>query len=228
MAVGIDSAAHTGALERATAAVLAGGIHYIYPKQNRDLYHKIAEKGLLISESHFNYAPKARDFPRRNRIISGLSLGVVIVEAALHSGSLITARLALEQNREVMALPGSPLDRRAKGSNRLIHSGSASLVETAEDIHNIIQGIYNLRLEEAEKEEYQTEPMTHYDQQEMDQARNTLFSLLSFTPIHMDELITQTGLSPAILSMALLELELAGRIEWTPGNLILKSPENTL
>ena len=131
LARGIDRAAHYGALERGTAAVLGGGIDHIYPRENTELYEEIRAKGVIVSESPLGYRASAKDFPRRNRIISGLSRAVVVIEAAERSGTLITARYALEQNREVMAAPGSPLDPRTKGCNRLIRQG-LSLIHISE------------------------------------------------------------------------------------------------
>jgi DNA processing protein len=138
LARGIDGAAHTGALETGTIAVVAGGIDHIYPREHRDLHEDIARQGLVLSEMPLGTVPTARDFPRRNRIISGLSLGTLVVEAALRSGSLITARFAGEQGREVMAIPGSPLDPRARGSNQLLRDGAA-LIESVTDIVAILE-----------------------------------------------------------------------------------------
>ena len=133
LARGIDTAAHTGSLKTGTIAVIAGGIDVVYPTENQDLHRDIASSGVLIAESAVGTKPVARHFPRRNRLISGLSIGVVVVEAAMRSGSLITARMALEQGREVFAVPGSPLDPRARGANNLIRQG-ATLTETADDV----------------------------------------------------------------------------------------------
>ena len=133
--------AHLGSLESGTIAVIAGGIDNIYPPENKDLYNQIIQKGVVISENPFGSMPKGGNFPRRNRIISGVSLGVVIVEATLKSGTLITARFALEQNRDIFAVPGSPFDPRSQGTNRLIKQG-AKLVE---DVNDILDEIDNLR-----------------------------------------------------------------------------------
>ena len=140
MARGVDGEAHAAALETGTVAALAGGIDQIYPPQHDRLYDELSQRGCLVSESPLGYVAQARDFPKRNRVISGLSLATVIVEAAERSGSLITARFALEQGREVMAVPGSPLDPRAKGSNRLLKQGAA-LIESADDVLQAIEGI---------------------------------------------------------------------------------------
>ena len=141
LARGIDGAAHTGALETGTIAVVAGGIDHVYPREHRDLHENIARQGLIISEMPLGTIPIARDFPRRNRIISGLSLGTLVIEAALRSGSLITARLAGEQGREVMAVPGSPLDPRARGSNQLLRDGAA-LIESVSDVVAILENTH--------------------------------------------------------------------------------------
>lgn len=140
LARGVDGEAHAAALGTGTIAVLAGGVDQIYPPQHAQLYDAIVEQGLVISEAPFGYTATARDFPKRNRIISGLSMATLVVEAAERSGSLITARMALEQGREVMAVPGSPLDPRAGGSNRLIKQGAA-LIETAEDVIRQMEGL---------------------------------------------------------------------------------------
>jgi len=140
LARGIDSAAHEAGLEHGTVAVVAGGVDIIYPPENEALYRAIAERGAVISEMRLGEAPQARHFPRRNRLISGLSRGVVVVEAAERSGSLITANYALEQNREIFAVPGSPLDPRARGANRLIRDG-ATLTEGAHDVLAVLRPI---------------------------------------------------------------------------------------
>ncbi|MDB2439216.1 DNA-processing protein DprA [Hellea sp.] len=140
LARGIYANAHSGALRTGTAAVLGGGVDHVYPRQNAELYEAMTLDGALISESPLGYRATARDFPRRNRIISGLSMGVIVIEAAERSGTLITARYATEQNREVMAAPGSPLDPRTKGCNRLIQQGAA-LIENTQDIINCLENI---------------------------------------------------------------------------------------
>ena len=141
LARGIDGAAHSGDLESGTVAVVAGGIDVIYPPEHADLYDAIREQGAIIAEPPIGTTPQARHFPSRNRVISGLSLGVLIVEAAKRSGSLITARRALEQGREVFAIPGSPLDARSDGTNRLIQEGAAHLVQSADDIIRVLNGL---------------------------------------------------------------------------------------
>jgi len=209
LARGIDASAHAGSLETGTAAVLGGGVDHVYPRQNAELYQAISTQGALISESPLGYRATARDFPRRNRIISGLSMGVVVIEAAERSGTLITARYAMEQNREVMAAPGSPLDPRTKGCNRLIQQGAA-LVENTQDIINCLQNVRSPDVREAEKG--YTRPEFDWDgaKAEIDKARNALTHLLSPTPTPRDEIIRQSGFSTAIVAAALLEMELNG------------------
>jgi DNA processing protein len=217
LARGIDAAAHQGALATGTAAVLAGGIDQVYPPENRDLHDAIAERGVLIAEMAIGTEPQARHFPRRNRIISGASSGVLVVEAALRSGSLITARFALEQGRDVFAVPGSPLDPRCRGTNDLIRNG-AILVEQADDITRELAP--SLAAAPA------TRPRDHAEallpptvgEGELGRARDLVSNLLSPNPVPVDELVRQCQLSPALVVMVLLELELAGRIERHPGN----------
>ena len=217
LARGIDTAAHLGAVATGTVAVVAGGADIIYPEENRQLHERIARQGAIIAELPVGTVPQARHFPRRNRLISGVSLGVVVVEAALRSGSLITARFAGEQGRDVFAVPGSPLDPRCRGSNDLIRHGAA-LVEEAGDILSALgtigqvpqpprRGRPSLGIQEPEEA---------YDA--TDSVRAELLSLLSPTPVTVDELIRQCHLSPSVVTTALLELDLAGRIERHPGH----------
>ena len=219
LARGIDAAAHLGALPTGTAAVLAGGIDDIYPPEHAELYKVIAERGCLVSESAVGWRAQARDFPRRNRIISGLSLGVVVVEAELRSGSLITARLAGEQGREVMAVPGSPLDPRAKGTNDLIRNGAA-LIEGVEDVLRTIQTLPVGLFEPGDLFD------PHMDQDAVDVAagrlRSRLEALLSPTPIPRDELVRALGAPAPGVFAALVELSLAGRAELLPGGMVCK------
>jgi DNA processing protein len=206
LARGIDAAAHTGALQGGTIGVVAGGIDTIYPPENAELYEALYEKGLVIAEQALGIEPQARHFPRRNRIISGLSLGVVVIEAAPRSGSLITARLANEQGREVMAIPGFPLDPRAQGCNALIREG-ASLVQSAADILEIIEPFGAARLA-AKGDPFAAPAVAEPD----GRARTAVSGLLSLTPAPVDELVRLSGQPPAIVHMVLLELELAGRL----------------
>ena len=208
LARGIDTAAHDGALDTGTIAVIAGGIDVFYPPENEDRQRAIAERGLLIAEQPPGTEPRARHFPYRNRIIAGLASGTVVVEAALRSGSLITARCAADFGREVMAVPGSPLDPRAQGCNQLIRDGAA-LVQTAGDILEAVHPaqIRPLRQQDAEY----AGPATPVDAD--DPARRDIAALLNRTPLPVDELVRQTDYPPAIIQTVLLELELAGRLE---------------
>ncbi|MET0545650.1 MAG: DNA-processing protein DprA [Caulobacterales bacterium] len=216
LARGIDGAVHAASLEGGTVAVLAGGLNHVYPPEHAELYAQIAERGILVSENRLGANAIARDFPRRNRLISGLSLGVIVVEAALQSGSLITARTALEQNREVMAVPGSPLDPRSRGTNDLIKQG-AILVENADDI---IRAINTPRLDHPllglARETGGDWPDGAYEPAETGLLER-LRELLSPMPTHLDELVRATGASAAEISAAVLELELAGQAVSSPG-----------
>jgi len=221
LARGIDAAAHQGALEGGTIAVLAGGIDKPYPPETERLYGEISERGLLIAESPLGRVPQARDFPRRNRIVSGMSLGTVVVEAAVRSGSLITARLAGEQGRQVMAIPGSPLDPRCRGANHLIREG-ALLVESAADVDEAIRGtpgngrpdrLWSQRYPEDDEDEL-GEPSEIPEKS----STSVVERYLSLSPVAVDELLRQCQLSAPVLRMSLLELELAGRLQWHAGN----------
>jgi len=209
LARGIDASAHAGALPTGTGAVLGGGVDHVYPRQNAELYEAMTSQGALISESPLGYRATARDFPRRNRIISGLSRGVIVIEAAERSGTLITARYATEQNREVMAAPGSPLDPRTKGCNRLIQQGAA-LIENTEDIINCLENIRPPQMMEADENYHQPEFDWVGAQQDIDKARKVLSGLLSPTPTPRDEIIRLSGFTVAIATAALLEMELNG------------------
>ena len=209
LARGIDTAAHVAALERGTIAVLAGGI--VYPPENEELQRAIGEQGLLVSERSPGFAPRGKDFPRRNRLISGISLGVVVVEAAERSGSLITARLAGEQG-EVFAVPGSPLDPRAAGTNNLLRQG-ATLVTSARDVIETLAPILGRPLEPpaielASADEATTpDPLPDIRQNEQEMV----VGALGFSPVDIDELIRATGLETRKVHIVLLELDLAGR-----------------
>jgi DNA processing protein len=218
MARGIDAMAHAGALESGTVAVMAGGVDVVYPAQNAALYEEIVERGAVISEHPPGLTPKARHFPYRNRLISGLSLGVVVIEATFKSGSLITARFAGDQGREVMAVPGSPLDPRAKGSNQLIRDG-ATLVQTANDVIEAISGAFPPGASEDRESAFApaSTPVQPSDS-ELSAARADIAEKLGPDPVTVDEIIRQCQLSPAVVSTVLLEMELAGRLERHPGN----------
>ena len=214
MARGIDAAAHEGALPTGTVAVLAGGIDDVYPPEHRGLYDRIVESGCVVSESEPGRTAVARDFPRRNRIIAGLSRAVVVVEAELRSGSLITARLANEQGREVLAVPGSPLDPRAKGTNDLIRQGAA-LCEGAEDVLRVLEGLRGFR--EPERSTFRA-PSCEPD----DALRERLAGLLSPTPVSRDELVRAADAPAPLVFAALTELALAGRAELLPGGMVAR------
>ncbi|MDU2926920.1 DNA-processing protein DprA, partial [Bradyrhizobium sp.] len=203
-------------LSSGTVAVLAGGHDRSYPPEHIDLLGAIVERnGAAISEMPLGHEPRARDFPRRNRLISGASLGVVVVEAAHRSGSLITARMAGEQGREVFAVPGSPLDPRAAGTNDLIKQG-ATLVTEAADIIQAVGPIMerppSASLRESDEELFAPAPESH--------DRDQIIALLGPTPVSIDDLIRISGLSPAVLRVVLLELELAGRLERHGGGMV--------
>ena len=216
MARGIDGAAHEGALPTGTVAVLGGGIDDIYPPEHTGLYARLIAEGCVISESPPGVRAQARDFPRRNRLISGLSLAVVVVEAELRSGSLITARRAGEQGREVLAVPGSPLDPRAKGCNDLIRQGAA-LCEGAEDVLRAVAALSAMR--EPDGPAFES---ADYDETADAALRQRIAALLSPTPISRDELVRITGATTAIVYAALMELALAGRAELLAGGMVVK------
>lgn len=217
LARGIDTAAHRASLSTGTIAVLAGGFDKIYPDENIPLAHDILDNGgALLTETPLGWEPRARDFPRRNRLVSGLSLGIVVVEAAKRSGSLITARLALEQNRDVFAVPGSPLDPRAEGGNLLIQQG-ARLVTNAQDIIEVLGSADPGRMALFDAE-WRPDDFGGEMPAEDDRAR--LLEALSTTPVEVDELIGATGIGPSAMQMLLLELDIAGRIEWSSGQLV--------
>jgi DNA processing protein len=215
LARGIDQAAHRASIDSGTLAVLAGGHDRIYPAEHEDLLEAMLRSGAAISEMPLGHAPRARDFPRRNRLISGVALGVVVVEAAHRSGSLITARIAAEQGREVFAVPGSPLDPRAAGTNDLIKQG-ATLVTEASDVINMVQPIMERPVELPTRE---PEDIASYDEPD-NSDRTRIVGLLGPSPIGLDDLIRMAGTSPAVVRTVLLELELAGRLERHGGGLV--------
>ncbi len=210
MARGIDAAAHEGALATGTVAVLGGGVNDIYPSEHADLYARLTEQGCVVSESPVGARAQARDFPRRNRIISGLSRGVVVVEAEVRSGSLITARLAAEQGRDVFAVPGSPLDPRARGPNELLRQG-AILCEGIEDIDRAFNTLHTLR-------EPPADPL-RFDGDIDDAFLDRVAALLSPTPTPRDEIARALDAPVSQVAAALLELSLTGRADLLPGGL---------
>ncbi len=217
LARGIDTAAHEGSLSTGTIAVVAGGIDVVYPPENKKLYEHICEQGLVVAESPFGQQPFAQSFPRRNRIVSGLSAGVVVVEATERSGSLITARLAGEQGRDVYAVPGHPLDPRAAGPNKLIRDGAVLVRDTA-DILDGLQNFSGGLLREVRAQAPYAAPLKPVDASDIDKARQVLEQALSFTPADINDLIRHSGFPAGLIQTALLELELAGRVQRLPGN----------
>lgn len=214
LAAGIDAAAHTGSLKTGTIGVIAGGIDIIYPPENEQLHRQMTETGLVVAEMPLGTPINAKLFPRRNRLVSGLALGVVVIEAALQSGSLITARFAGEQGREVMAVPGSPLDPRCAGTNRLIKDG-AGLVEGAADV---IGSLQQIAAREPEPDLFSHMPIENIDENSLERLRGTILTALSPTPVAVDDLIRVCQSPAASVWAILLELELAGRITRLPGN----------
>jgi DNA processing protein len=212
LARGIDTAAHVGSIDGGTVGVIAGGIDVHYPPENRDLQEDIGARGLLIAEQPPGVEPRARHFPYRNRIIAGLAQGTVVVEAAPKSGSLITARLAADYGREVMAVPGSPLDPRSQGCNLLIREG-AILIQSAADVIEQV-GAIGGGVRSAPAPTYEPEdPIDHGDAK-----RRAITNLMGPVPLPVDELIRQSGLPNAVVQTVLLELEIAGRLERHAGN----------
>jgi DNA processing protein len=216
LARGIDAAAHRASRATSTIAVLAGGHDRIYPPEHAELLESILADGAVISEMPLGWEPRARDFPRRNRLISGLALGVVVIEAARRSGSLITARFALEQGREVFAVPGSPLDPRCEGSNGLLKQG-AILVTEAADVVAVLRPILGAPLDLPVEEPEPTPPSPPAIEPD---ERARIVALLGPTPVVLDDLVRLSGSSPAIVRTVLLELEIAGRLERHGGGLI--------
>jgi DNA processing protein len=217
LARGIDTAAHEGSLASGTVAVMAGGADVVYPPENRELHARIREAGAIVSEMPPWTQPQASHFPRRNRIVSGLALGVVVVEASPKSGSLITARMAAEQGREVFAVPGSPLDPRAQGPNNLLRQG-ATLTEGAKDVLDVLCDLVRRPFSEGRRAAYGGAKPPVPDESEVVDARSTIVESLGPAPVTVDEIIRQCQLSPSVVSLVLLELELAGRLERHPGN----------
>ena len=236
LARGIDAAAHLGALETGSIAVVAGGVDVVYPAENQGLYDALVRQGAVVAELPLGTEPQARHFPHRNRIISGMSLGVVVVEAAARSGSLITARFALEQGREVFAVPGSPFDPRSRGCNDLLRNG-ATLTESAADV------LSQLAPQLQSAEPVRTVPPVTIpappppipspasgggpgwgpaatDPVGDEAAVEMILERLGPTPVAVDELVRQCQMSAAAVATLLLELELAGQVERHPGNLV--------
>jgi DNA processing protein len=212
LARGIDSAAHDGALDTGTIGVIAGGIDIFYPPENRERQEALCERGLVLAEMPPGTEPRARHFPYRNRIIAGMSSGTVVVEAAPRSGSLITARLAAEAGREVMAVPGSPLDPRAQGCNQLIRDG-ATLVQNAADVIEAIRPYQSHVRSAPTTYEHRAEEMA-----DGEDVLSAVEGLLGPSPVAVDEIIRLSGAASGAVQMALLELDLAGRLDRHAGN----------
>lgn len=219
LARGIDTAAHQGALQTGTIAVVAGGIDDIYPEENAALYNAIKEQGLILAESPLGQKPFAQSFPRRNRIVSGLSKGVIVVEASMRSGSLITARMASEQGRDVYAIPGHPLDPRASGPNHLIREG-ATLVRSADDIMESLLDFSGQNLREYHFAQTPYNPPAESYEEPPADSHEAIVEILSYTPIAVDEILRSCHVSIGSLQTILLDLELAGRIKRLPGSKI--------
>ncbi|MEM9668522.1 MAG: DNA-processing protein DprA [Pseudomonadota bacterium] len=215
LARGIDGEAHAASLSTGTVAVLGGGIDHVYPPQHDRLYAAIASEGAVVSESPFGHRATARDFPRRNRLITGLAIGTVVVEAAERSGSLISARTAGEQGREVMAIPGSPLDPRAAGTNRLIQQGAA-LVRSGQDVLDILSGLGTSRLEMAPGPLFEDPPDSGTPPEDQIKA---VKEALSPSPMTVDEIARAADIGAARCAAILMELELAGEALTLPGGL---------
>jgi DNA processing protein len=223
LARGIDSAAHQGALAHGTAAVLAGGVDNIYPPEHAELHAAVRRSGCVVSERPIGAVAKAADFPRRNRIISGLSRGVIVVEAELRSGSLITARFAGEQGREVFAVPGSPLDPRARGTNDLLRQG-ATLVEEPVDVLRVLDtlpGLAERRFAAALAADLPEQQSPPGDEDEATALRDRIHGLLSPAPTAINDLARESGAPVSAVLAVLTELTLAGRAELAPGNLAI-------
>jgi DNA processing protein len=234
MARGIDTAAHQGALNApdgtgGTIAVVAGGIDVLYPPENGPLFERLGQEGLIIAEAPPGAEPVARNFPRRNRIVSGLSRAVVVIEAAVKSGSLITARFALEQGREVLAVPGSPLDPRCRGGNALIREGARLVEDHFQVLEALGKGLGagqgaafspagGAKLRFHENLENYTQAIDFSENSDMEKLRDSVLSLLGPSPVTVDELVRQCHCSAPVMGMVLLELDLAGRLERHPGN----------
>lgn len=216
MARGIDTHAHKGALQTpcGTVAVLAGGVDHIYPPENKALYHTISREGVLLSEMPIGTIPQAHFFPRRNRIISGLCWGVLVVEAAIKSGSLVTAQCAAEQGRDVFAIPGHPFDPRSRGANELIRQGS-TLVQSTEQILDEYRAKNSFKQMAEEEEEYDSSGVNiaEVSDKEIENIHRNLSRFLSTTPVRVDELVRLCESPLSLVRASLFEMEIAGKIE---------------
>jgi DNA processing protein len=226
MARGVDTAAHEASILSGTIAVIAGGINHIYPQENKKLYEMVCKNGLVMTENAYNFAPKGGHFVQRNRLISGIALGVVVVEAGIKSGSLTTAKFAIDQGREVFAMPGSPFDPRSHGTNRLIKDG-AKMLETIDDI---LEELASLKarfsdtkcLREPEPAKFKGPAQKMPGDHDIKKARQEIFTKLTFEPIPIEEIILATELPPRLVNIALVQLELADKIAVSFGKAALK------
>ena len=235
LARGIDAAAHRAALETGTIAVLAGGVDVIYPPEHAELHRQIARDGLLVCERPPGLDPRAQDFPRRNRLISGMAAGLIVVEAARRSGSLITARFAAEQGREVFAVPGNPLDPRAEGTNGLLKSG-ATIVTHADDVIGALEATLAWRSPPLAGHVGERDPSLGDESTDAGQSdraaddpaatdvRARIIEALGAAPIELDEIARASRCTARDMRVVLLELDLAGRIEHHPGNMVSLMP----
>jgi DNA processing protein len=222
LARGIDTAAHQASLKTGTIAVMGGGVDVIYPAENAVLAAAVSDQGLRLSEQPMGTYPQARHFPPRNRIIAGLSMAVIVVEAAEKSGTLITVKDALEQGREVMAVPGHPVDGRAGGCNRLIREG-ATLVRNVEDVLDVLERIRPAPDNTPTTAATTTPQAPHAVPTDVSALNAAILRLLGPTPIHEDMVIRDMGLSAAVISPALVALELDGSVQRHPGGLISRA-----
>jgi DNA processing protein len=226
LARGIDGHAHRMSLTRGTVAVVAGGVDVIYPPEHEKLHADIAARGCIVSEMPPGYRPRGEDFPRRNRIISGISLGVIVVEAAARSGTLSTARYAREQNREVFAIPGHPLDSRAEGTNNLIKQG-ATFTTSPDDVIDVLRVMSGMAEDgDALSErmlaqmEPDVSPIAHH---ETDDVRDAVWQALGPAPCDVDAIVRTTGLPIRAVNVALLELALAERVTYPGSGLVARA-----
>jgi DNA processing protein len=217
LARGIDTEAHKATLKSGTIAVVAGGLDVIYPPENKKLYEQIAAEGLIIGENPAGTEPIARHFPQRNRIIAGAAAGILVVEAARKSGSMITADYGLREGREVFAIPGSPLDPRSGGTNYLIKNGAVLVENAADIIDNLGKGLAPQLLILREEEPI-LETVSILSPHEWSQSQDGIISILSVTPVSVDEIVQQTGQSVSSINQQLLELEMEGKVRRTIGN----------
>ena len=217
-------AAHKASIEKGTIAVLAGGVDHIYPPENEELYEQVIAQGLVVAELPLGSIPKSQNFPQRNRIISGISSGVAVIEATLKSGSLITAKMALEQNREVFVVPGFPLDPCYQGNNYLLKQG-AHLLESAKDVLEVLENSQLKRASFFEKSKeflgvVKTDKRIDFTEKELTQARMEIIRLVGVSPTSVDEIISLVRISSAVVLTAIVELELAGKVIRHYGNQI--------